>query len=347
MDPYYGKQRRDLPFHRAANGQSIVGLLKNMIGKDLSSFSFPITFSEPISMTQRVAEIGKPFEILKTASTFEDPYERCAWVHSYFLTFFGDFYQRVNKPANPLLHETYEICGNDWRAFSEQVSHHPPVTACYIESDYAQVHANTALKLSFWGKSIDVSIKSLIRVRLMNPKLGFDETYEINIPKNAANNLLFGKITNFNHWGDITCKCVESGIESKGKMTALNGMFIKDKDKSKINAVVMDSATKEEKFKIHGHYMKDCSISKYDKPSKSYVDPTLVHQQYIVRDTAENDSWDEIYRFSDMALSMNSTDEQLEKKLPPTDSRFRQDNRCMEEGRMEESQAHKNRLEDE
>jgi hypothetical protein len=89
--PRYGKQRYDLPYHRPQNGQSIISLLKNMIGKDLTSFQFPVSFSEPLSMTQRMAEVCQHINILETASKFDDPLERCTWVASFFCSFFGDF----------------------------------------------------------------------------------------------------------------------------------------------------------------------------------------------------------------------------------------------------------------
>ena len=35
----------------------------------------------------------------------------------------------VKKPFNPLLGETFELVGKDYRFLAEQVSHHPPITA--------------------------------------------------------------------------------------------------------------------------------------------------------------------------------------------------------------------------
>ena len=35
----------------------------------------------------------------------------------------------TSKPFNPLLGETFELVTNEWRFLSEQVSHHPPVSA--------------------------------------------------------------------------------------------------------------------------------------------------------------------------------------------------------------------------
>lgn len=42
---------------------------------------------------------------------------------------------RLNKPFNPILGETFEFIGENFRFLSEQVSHHPPISASYAESD--------------------------------------------------------------------------------------------------------------------------------------------------------------------------------------------------------------------
>lgn len=48
-----------------------------------------------------------------------------AWSAARFQSFNG----RLGKPFNALLGETYELVTPTYRAISEAVSHHPPVTA--------------------------------------------------------------------------------------------------------------------------------------------------------------------------------------------------------------------------
>ncbi|KAI1230370.1 hypothetical protein IHE44_0010351 [Lamprotornis superbus] len=47
------------------------------------------------------------------------------------------YYRAGSKPFNPVLGETYECVRPDrgFRFISEQVSHHPPISACHAESD--------------------------------------------------------------------------------------------------------------------------------------------------------------------------------------------------------------------
>jgi oxysterol-binding protein 1 len=39
---------------------------------------------------------------------------------------------RFKKPFNPILGETYEYVSDELRIITEQVSHHPPISACHI-----------------------------------------------------------------------------------------------------------------------------------------------------------------------------------------------------------------------
>lgn len=40
----------------------------------------------------------------------------------------------MGKPFNPILGETFEIITPEYNYFAEQVSHHPPISACIAES---------------------------------------------------------------------------------------------------------------------------------------------------------------------------------------------------------------------
>lgn len=64
------------------------------------------------------------------------------------------------------------ICGfredEGYRLMSEQVSHHPPVSAFYAESlsqDF-QFHGSIYPKLKFWGKSVEAEPKGTMTLEL-------------------------------------------------------------------------------------------------------------------------------------------------------------------------------------
>lgn len=54
----------------------------------------------------------------------------------------------------------------------------------------------------------------------------------------------------------------------------------------------------------------------------------------------------EYYGFTAFGITLNEITSDLEGRLPPTDSRFRPDVRALEEGNVDEAEAHKTRLEE-
>jgi hypothetical protein len=55
------------------------------------------------------------------------------------------------KPFNPLLGETYEYVTKTYKLFSEQVSHHPPISAMHCESDNYELWTHTHVRNKFKG----------------------------------------------------------------------------------------------------------------------------------------------------------------------------------------------------
>lgn len=74
---------------------------------------------------------------------------RMAYVAAFSVAQYCGTENRTTKPFNPILGETFEMRGNGWKYISEQVSHHPPVTAAYAESDLYDFWMNTAMQQSF------------------------------------------------------------------------------------------------------------------------------------------------------------------------------------------------------
>jgi hypothetical protein len=66
------------------------------------------------------------------------------------------FIEKTNtKPFNPLLGETFEYEEKDVKYISEQVSHHPPITAFYFEGKAGfKVWSNIRPKSKFTGKCL-------------------------------------------------------------------------------------------------------------------------------------------------------------------------------------------------
>ena len=107
-----------------------------MIGKDMTKITLPVSFNEPTSLLQRVAEDMEYTDLLDTAAERDDSTERILYVGAFAASEYASTIGRVAKPFNPLLAETYEYARPDkgYRFFIEQVSHHPPIGAAYAES---------------------------------------------------------------------------------------------------------------------------------------------------------------------------------------------------------------------
>ena len=104
------------------------------MGKDLTKFCVPVYFNEPISMLQKMAEFMEYGDLLELASAEESSLLRLALVATHTISHYNSSESRTTKPFNPVLGETFELKTDKWRFFGEQVSHHPPISACFVES---------------------------------------------------------------------------------------------------------------------------------------------------------------------------------------------------------------------
>jgi hypothetical protein len=126
---------------------SLWGILKSMIGKDMSKMTLPVSFNEPTSLLQRVAEDMEYVELLDTAASRSESTERMVYVAAFAASEYASTIGRVAKPFNPLLGETYEYARPDkgYRFMIEQVSHHPPIGAAWANSKAWDYYVSTIL----------------------------------------------------------------------------------------------------------------------------------------------------------------------------------------------------------
>lgn len=146
--------RTCLPYKKDPNDRpSVWKILKDAVGKDLSKFCVPVYFNEPVSMVQKVAEIMEYQDLLNKADSESDPAKRIMLVNAFGIAQYKCTDNRLNKPFNPILGETFELIGKDFKYFAEQVSHHPPISACIAENENYKYHmdTNTNMGISWSG----------------------------------------------------------------------------------------------------------------------------------------------------------------------------------------------------
>ena len=119
-----------------SNFKVLLNVLVNSIGKDLTTISVPVTFfSEPLSFLQRSCESLEYSYLLDMAAECNDSLEQMTYVAAFSISEYSTFFDRIAKPFNPLLNETFEYDRVDdlgWCCLAEQVSHHPPRLAMVI-----------------------------------------------------------------------------------------------------------------------------------------------------------------------------------------------------------------------
>ena len=86
-----------------------------------------------------------------------------------------------HKPFNPLLGETFECIRDDkgFKYIAEQVSHHPPVSACHAIATNWTWWQDLRVKTKFWGKSMEFQPDGIVHLRLVLPD-GTQEHYTWN-----------------------------------------------------------------------------------------------------------------------------------------------------------------------
>lgn len=169
---------------------NIMSVLKNCLGKDLSKVTMPVTLNEPLSFLQRVCEYMEYAEILNQAAKEEDPADRMKLVATFAVSALASNWQRVGKPFNPLLGETYELQRNDFKILCEQVSHHPPISAFHAESVNYKFYGSINPNIKFMGKSITIQPKGVVTVELTR----WNEAYTWTNINCCVHNVVVGKL---------------------------------------------------------------------------------------------------------------------------------------------------------
>ncbi|CAF1245201.1 unnamed protein product [Rotaria sp. Silwood1] len=150
--------RRTLPAPMLdRSSYSIFSVIKQAIGKDLTRFSIPVIWNEPLSFLQRLAECLEYSSLLDQAALANTSIERFHLLTAFIVSTLSTHLERMSKPFNPLLGETYELKmeGNaPFHYIAEQVSHHPPISALHVRGQYWTLSANVEPKVKFHGTNV-------------------------------------------------------------------------------------------------------------------------------------------------------------------------------------------------
>ncbi|XP_062849690.1 oxysterol-binding protein-related protein 2 [Trichomycterus rosablanca] len=367
------KQRTSLPapmFSR--NDVSIWSILKKCIGMELSKIAMPVIFNEPLSFLQRLTEYMEHTYLIHQANASTDSIHRMKCVAAFAVSAVASQWERTGKPFNPLLGETYELIREDlgFRCMSEQVSHHPPVSAFHAEglNDDFLFHGSIYPKLKFWGKSVEAEPRGIITLELPKHK----EAYTWTNPTCCVHNIImgqlwieqYGNVEVINHKTGEKCSLTFKSCGLFGKELHKVEGYILDKSKKKICAIygkwteclyTVDPAA----FDLHkkqdrkpSEEKRGSKQSSVDEEAEEMPPPeaetvqVIPGSELIWRISPRPDNSAQYYAFSTFAMQLNELEEDMKENLPITDCRFRPDIRALENGDIDSASTEKKRVEE-
>ncbi|KAK8950759.1 Oxysterol-binding protein-related protein 1A [Platanthera zijinensis] len=335
----YVKRRKKLPDPvEKEKGVSLWSMIKDNIGKDLTKVCLPVYFNEPLSSLQRC------FEDLEYSYLLDQAYEwgkkgnglmRILSVAAFAVSGYASTEGRICKPFNPLLGETYEADFPDkgLRFFSEKVSHHPMIVACHCEGTGWKFWADSNLKSKFWGRSIELDPVGILT-------LEFDdgEVFQWSKVTTSIYNLILGKLY-CDHYGTMR---IQGNRDYSCKLKFKEQSII-DRNPHQVRGGVQDrngktTATILGKWDESMHYV-------HGDPGRKGKGAETLPQAQMLWKRSKPPKNPTRYNLTRFGITLNELTPGLKEKLPPTDSRLRPDQRCLENGEFDMANAEKLRLE--
>ncbi|KAH0159265.1 hypothetical protein KCU67_g7195, partial [Aureobasidium melanogenum] len=315
---------------------SLIGFLRKNAGKDLSTVSMPVTANEPLSALQRLAEPFESVDLLHKASSLSSPdqaLDRLVYIAAFAISNFASNRVKeraIRKPFNPMLGETYELIRPDlgFRFVSEKVCHRPvrmAFQADALDSAWSLSQSQQPTQ-KFWGKSAELNTEGKMRLVLHNVN---GEKYSWTLATCFLRNVIAG----------------EKYVEPVESMTIVN-----ETTGSKAVAT----------FKAGGIFSgrsEEVTTQFYNASSASPLGPALVGKwtESLSRTDNGETVWTagplvpnapKVYGYTSFAACLNQLDDNEKNAIAPTDSRLRPDQRALEDGKTDEAEALKARLEE-
>ena len=196
-DPYdfFSQNRQVLPGRIVNRRFSIWSIIREFVGRDLTRITLPITMNEPLSLLHKVPEfLGRP-ELITNMVQAPNPVERIECIAAFFAVAQASQSYRSFKPFNPLLGETFELNKpeKDLLFVTEQISHHPPITAFYSQMHKWRVYGSFQPWIKFSGNSIDSVLNGTFTYEFLDSKGCVETVITIVPPVTTLRNIILGK----------------------------------------------------------------------------------------------------------------------------------------------------------
>ena len=344
-----------MPIRRTRYTDFVKGVLKSLIGKDMTKMTLPVSFNEPTSLLYRNCEDMEYTDLLDLAVERTDSIERMIYVAAFATSEFASALGRVAKPFNPLLGETYEYVRPDkgYRFFTEQVSHHPPIGAAWAEAENWTYWGESNVKSKFTGKSFDINHLGTWFLRLRPAAGGKEDYYTWKKVSQSVIGIITGNPT-VDNYGPIEIKNWTTGetalldFKARGWKASsayhITGRIVDSDGKTRVS---MGGRWNSRLYaRITPGYEADVDAPAKESSKEIYkgsmTDPTRAYLVWQANPRPEKIP----FNLTPFAVTFNHLDDHLRPWIAPTDSRLRPDQRAMEEGEYDFAATEKNRLEE-
>lgn len=319
---------------------SLIAFVRKNVGKDLSTISMPVSANEPTSLLHRVAEQLEYANLLDTATKKGAPSDRMLYVAAFAVSQFSGNRAKeraIRKPFNPLLGETYELVRGEnevpggLRLVVEKVTHRPVRLAMQADSALWSFAQSPAPTQKFWGKSAELTTDGRVRIVLRLPN-GTEEKYSWNIATMFLRNVVMGE-KYVEPVGDMTI--VKEGTGAKAVVEFRSkGMFGGRGEDVQVETFGDDG--------VHT----GMSLAGTWTSSLRMVEAGKAAGEEIWRVGPLVDKAASTYGMTTFAASLNEITALEKGKLPPTDTRLRPDQRLAEDGKLDDAESWKVKLEE-
>ncbi|EGV62398.1 hypothetical protein CANTEDRAFT_126281 [Yamadazyma tenuis ATCC 10573] len=343
------------------------GILKSMIGKDMTRMTLPVSFNECTSLLQRLIEDVEYSDLLDHAATFEDSSLRTIYVAAFGASEYASTINRIAKPFNPLLGETFEYARPDknYRVMTEQVSHHPPISACKAESIKWDYYGENAVDSKFRGRSFDFKhlgkmfcvIRPDAGVIDVNGNKVAEELYSWKKVNTSVVGIIVGNPT-VDNFGEMEVTNHTTGdkiiVDLKQRGWRASSAY-------QLSGTVVDKDGNP-KWAIGGHWnskifgkrlsqtnpneeqRRASLVSKSDSTNNNFSKDPFSGGAFLIWQAAPRPKIP--FNLTAFAVTLNGLDENLKKFVAPTDTRLRPDQRAMEDGQYDKASSEKHRVEE-
>jgi len=276
-------------------------VLSNLrVGMDLSKMPLPTWFMQKRSILEAYSDFfrhSKEFAKIAKEPTAEARILQCfRWFILGFYEHFHPLSDIAKKPFNSILGETYttefvidEASGDKnedspwpWTSannlifYGEQVSHHPPISAFYVECPTSRIEASCYLQVVAKFRGFHIKAKNIGALVLNLIDLG--EEYVIHLPIGFGRALLSKPWVEAGGIGTITCAKTGFSVEIEFLTKSL---FSSERNKLKAKLLGPNISPKDAPT-FEGRWDTKIEVNKTSKSSKLQVGPWLdVSQEAI------------------------------------------------------------------